>query len=174
MSTLTKDKFLTASELEHLKHTLNACWDKDPRNATLISLSLNSGARPSEVLAIRRQDLNPETNSILFIGLKGSRSRELPVPFALFQRLEYLAKDLQPMDRIFPVALRTYQKVWDHYRPCQKKGVRSLRHTFAIQLYKKTKDIRLVQMALGHKSILNTMVYADYVYNQEELQKLLL
>ncbi len=174
MSTLTKDKFLTGAELEQLKECIKVYWDRDPRNTAIISLSLNSGARPSEVLAVRKQDLNSETNSILFIGLKGSRSRELPVPTLLFQRLQALARDSQNTDRIFPIALRTYQKVWDHYRPCQKKGVRSLRHTFAIQLYKKTKDIRLVQMALGHKSILNTMVYADYVYNQEELQKLLL
>jgi integrase/recombinase XerC len=54
------------------------------------------------------------------------------------------------------------------------KKLHGLRHTFAIRLYKKTKDIRLVQVALGHRNITNTMVYADYAYSQQELRKLIL
>ncbi|CAM5999402.1 unnamed protein product [Sphagnum balticum] len=38
----------------------------------------------------------------------------------------------------------------------------------------KTKDLRLVQVALGHRNITNTMVYADYIYSQQELRKLIL
>ena len=33
---------------------------------------------------------------------------------------------------------------------------------------------RLVQVALGHRNITNTMIYADYVYSQQELKKLIL
>jgi integrase/recombinase XerC len=54
------------------------------------------------------------------------------------------------------------------------KKFHSLRHTFAIELYQKTKDLRLVQVALGHRNITNTMIYADYVYSQQELRKLIL
>ncbi|HMN69805.1 MAG TPA: hypothetical protein PKC28_14775 [Bdellovibrionales bacterium] len=43
-----------------------------------------------------------------------------------------------------------------------------------MRLYKKSKDLRLVQVALGHRNITNTMVYADYVYSQQELRKLIL
>lgn len=171
---LNKSKFLQDDELKNLESTIHRQWDKEPRNAALLSLAFHSGARPSEILAIRKQDLNPQNNTVMFIGLKGSRIREIPIPHKLFQRLESLSKDLKPSDKIFPMALRTLQKVWDEYRPVPHKGIRSLRHTFALRLYIKTKDILLVKTALGHKSILNTMVYADYVYNQEELKKLLL
>ena len=75
--------------------------------------------------------------------------------------------------RIFPISYIRFHQIWDKYRPCHKK-LHSLRHTFAIRLYKKTKDIRLVQFALGHRNIANTMIYADYVYSQEELKKLIL
>jgi site-specific recombinase XerC len=36
----------------------------------------------------------------------------------------------------------------------------SLRHTFATELYRRTRDVALVQAALGHASIASTMVYA--------------
>jgi integrase/recombinase XerC len=68
--------------------------------------------------------------------------------------------------------MRLYQ-IWQFYRPVPKK-FHALRHTFAIELYQKTKDLRLVQVALGHRNITNTMIYADYIYSQQELKKLIL
>ena len=79
--------------------------------------------------------------------------------------------DLQK--HLFPISYPRLVQIWQHYRPVHKK-FHSLRHTFAIELYKKTKDIRLLQMALGHRNIANTMIYADYVYSQTELRRLLL
>ncbi len=174
MSTqLTKQKFLSRVEYQKLQDTLKHFNLTDPRNTTLIELSMHTGARPSEILGILAQDLNSESNSVFIKGLKGSRDREIPIPKELFQRVHDFARFLEPDQRIFKLALRTYQHVWHQYRPC-KKGVRSLRHTFAIRLYEKTKDVRLVQMALGHKYLNTTQIYVDYIYNQEELKKLLL
>ena len=52
-------------------------------------------------------------------------------------------------------------------------GAHSAQHAWAA-LYQKTKDLRLVQVALGHRNITNTMIYADYVYSQQELRRLIL
>jgi integrase/recombinase XerD len=38
-----------------------------------------------------------------------------------------------------------------------------LRHTFASDLYAETKDIRLVQKALGHSDLSTTMIYTHLV-----------
>jgi integrase/recombinase XerD len=43
-----------------------------------------------------------------------------------------------------------------------------LRHTFATDLYRKTKDIRLVQKALGHSDLSTTMIYTHVVDIQLE------
>jgi len=41
------------------------------------------------------------------------------------------------------------------------KSVHSIRHSYATELYRNSKDLRAVQKQLGHASITTTMVYAD-------------
>lgn len=159
-------------EHEHLRNLLMKNMDKDHRNVVLILLALNTGGRASEILNLTKSDISPESRSVFIRGLKNSRDRELPLPEWLFLHLGFLTESLKPQDKIFPIALRTLQGIWHQYRPA-RKGFKSLRHTFAIRLYQRTKDIRLTQMALGHRSINNTMVYCDYLYSVQELQRIL-
>lgn len=169
---LNKNKYLLDPEMDRLEYILNSFKDKDPRNCTLLWLLFHTGARAQEVLNIRVEDLNSFDESVFIRGIKGSNDRELPVASWLFQRLlaEVVRADEQ---RLFPITYNRLRQIWEHYRPVHKK-LHGLRHTFAIRLYRKTKDLRLVQVALGHRNITNTMIYADYVYSQQELRKLIL
>lgn len=169
---LNKSKYLTDFELDRLFHILNSFELKEPRNVVLLKTALATGARASELLALRKSDLDPQEGTLFIRGLKGSSDRELPVKRSLFERLQALSES-SPAERVFPISYNRLRQIWQLYRPVHKK-FHCLRHTFAIQLYKKTKDVRLLQMALGHRNIVNTMIYADYVYSKEELRKLLL
>ncbi len=133
---------------------------------------MHTGARPSEILAVTKQDLHPDTQTVFIYGLKRSRDRDLPLPEWLFKHLTQASAHLNPKDKIFPLALRTLQTAWHKYRPAEK-GIKSLRHTFAVRLYQKTKDIKLVQLALGHTTLVNTSIYADFVYSQEEMKRII-
>lgn len=169
---LNKNKYLLPPEVERLNYILTSFKDKDARNCTLLWLLLHTGARAQEVLNIKSEDLNSFDESILIHGLKGSNDREIPVPSWLFTRVEREA-GRSPHPQIFSITYNRLRQIWELYRPVHKK-LHGLRHTFAIQLYQKTKDLRLVQVALGHRNISNTMVYADYIYTQSELRKLIL
>lgn len=170
--TLNKTKYLLEPEYDRLHYLIDSQKDKDPRNCTLLWTLMYTGARAQEVLNLRTDDLNSYEESVLIRGLKGSNDRELPVPTWLFKRLMAEVKNSRE-GRIFPISYIRLRQIWDLYRPVHKK-LHALRHTFAIRLYKKTKDLRLVQVALGHRNITNTMVYADYVYTQQELRRLIL
>jgi site-specific recombinase XerD len=169
---LNKTKYLLESEAEELEGTLKKFADQDTRNTLLLELALRTGARAQELLNVTKQDINSYDETVLIRGLKGSSDREIPLPRAVFDRLIRYAQTV-PGEKIFDLSYNRFRDIWTHYRPVPKK-LHALRHTFAIRLFKKTKDLRLVQLALGHRNITNTMVYADYVYSQTELRKLIL
>ena len=169
---LNKNKYLLPPEAERLESLLNDHLERDPRNCLMILIALRTGARAQEVLNLRKSDLNAYDETVFIRGLKGSNDREIPLPRPLFQRLQRWAESSSDA-KIFPISYQRLHQIWELYRPVPKK-FHSLRHTFAIRLYQKTKDLRLVQVALGHRNITNTMVYADYVYSQQELRRLIL
>ncbi|NJL24091.1 MAG: site-specific integrase [Calothrix sp. SM1_5_4] len=169
---LNKNKYLLEPEAERLHYILDSFQHKDPRNCTLLWLLLHTGGRAQEILNLRVEDLNTYDETVFIRGIKGSNDRELPVAPWLFKRLLQEIGHAEN-NTLFPISYNRLRQIWDHYRPVHKK-LHALRHTFAIRLYKKTKDLRLVQVALGHRNITNTMIYADYVYSQQELRKLIL
>lgn len=180
---LNKSKYLLPDEVTRLEYLLDSYMDRDRRNCTFLYLALYSGARVQEILNLKKDDLDTSEQSVFLKGIKGSRDRELPIPAWLFKYLvlvsaaaserSYPPLSEEQRDLIFPISYNRARQIWQHYRPVPKK-LHCLRHTFAIRLYKKTKDLRLLQMALGHRNIANTMIYADYVYSQQELRKLIL
>lgn len=173
---LTKQKYLSASELELLEALLDKTlgtkvMTDDFRNALVIKLLVHTGARVSEILNLKKTDLNIEDKSILVIGLKGSRDREVPLPRAVFLLLKMFAES-SVGDKVFNVGYDTIRNSWLMYRPVEKK-LHSLRHACALRVYEKTKDIKVVSTLLGHKSILNSQIYLDYQHNTSQLRKAL-
>lgn len=160
-------------EYDHLERNLQFYKFKEPRNCLALLLALKTGARAQELLNIRKSDLNNYDQTVFIKGLKGSDDRELPIAPEVYEELEAYVRGMKDSDHIFPVSYHRLRQIWCEYRPVGKK-FHCLRHTFAIRLYKKTKDIRLLQVALGHRNVVNTMIYADYVYSQTELRKLIL
>jgi len=169
---IDKSKYLLPLELQALHRTLAENFASDFRNVVMIRLLLQTGARASELLNITESDIYPDSHGIFLRGLKGSKDREIPIPEALFDNVRACIYTRTVRTRIFPLALRTLQGIWYQYRPCNKK-IHSTRHTFAINLYRKTKDLRLVQLALGHRRMSSTLVYSEYVYETEEFKRLL-
>lgn len=169
---LNKNKYLLEPEVERLEHVLDSFIDQDERNCLLLSLALRTGARVQELLNLTKTDLNSHDQTVFIRGIKGSNDREIPISAKFFDRLNRFSCQ-QPTEKIFDISYNRLRQIWEMYRPTHKK-LHSLRHTFAIRLYKKTKDLRLVQVALGHRNITNTMIYADYIYSQQELRRLIL
>ena len=170
---LNKNKYLLDPEAEKLEEILDSFIDKDERNCLLLYLALKTGARVQELLNLTKADINRHDQTVFIRGIKGSNDREIPLVSQLFDRLSNYAEKIERSERLFNISYNRLRQIWDMYRPVHKK-LHSLRHTFAIRLYKKTKDLRLVQVALGHRNITNTMIYADYVYSQQELRRLIL
>lgn len=169
---LTRDKFLTEEEQQKLIDTLNR--EHGTRDQLLITLLLATGCRASELLLIENTDLDDKTRSVFIVGLKGSNDRTVPLEKRLYSQLKaYAARVREPGEdakKVFSIKLRRLEDIWAKFRPVNKK-LHSLRHTFAVNMYKQTKDIYLVKTWLGHRSLTNTMIYMDHVDSIEALRK---
>lgn len=161
-------KYLNKQEIERLDKVLHRNFYKDQRNVLIIFTALHSGARAQEILNLNKDDLLPHCASILIKTLKGGKPREIPLPKWLFRALSAIETDETGL--LFPISYSRLYQVWKDYSPCQK-SFHALRHTFAINLYARHKDLRLVQVALGHSNIQNTMIYAEYYYSTQELRR---
>jgi site-specific recombinase XerD len=166
---ITEDKYLNEFEIRVLRSRLETTVSL--RDRVILLLSLATGARASEILSIRRADILKSQKSVRLIGLKGSRDRVLRINDELWCDLVKYSRNIKADDLIFPITLRHFFRVWCKYRPSKKK-LHSLRHTFAVETYKRHKDIMLVKLALGHKGIRNTMVYLEHIERDEKLKGL--
>jgi integrase len=171
--TLTRSKYLSTKDLadlsERLARPTTRLFDK-----TLIEFYLATGARADEALKVSKDDLfdTDEGCSVFIRGNKNSFDREIPLSRELFdEAVKLLEASID--DRVFPIGTRNAERIWHLHRPC-KKPLHSTRHTFAVLLYEKTKDIVLVQKAMGHVNIRNTMIYVDAVDCQDRLRAALI
>lgn len=151
--------YLTLKELKALFQAAEAQGILDD---LMVKALYSTGARVSELISIRKKDVNPDNGKVKIMG-KGNKERMTSiVPAYLGQFREYM-NTLGDDDRLFPMDRRTVER---HVailaaRAGIKKHVtpHKLRHTFATHLYGTTKDILAVQLSLGHASLNTTQIY---------------
>lgn len=165
---ITRKKFLSEDELEEL---IRRCEKYNhERDSILIRLSLFSGARSCEILALKRGDLHEKETAITIHGAKGSNDRTVPLPAAFFKVLKEYADAFSEDERLFPFSTRHYRRIWDTWRSSRKPKLHGLRHTFGIKFYDNSRNIHATKTFLGHKNIKNTMVYLDFIEGAEQLR----
>lgn len=137
-------------------HTLNS------KHRILIWFMCSTGVRLSEACNLKVEQINFDEKSILIHG-KGNQDYTVFVD-------EYTSNLLKKQisrcnsEYVFTgrgnyrVSPRTIQHIFEKYAPI---GItpHSLRHFFASELFKNTRDIYLVQDSLGHRHIKSTELY---------------
>jgi integrase len=167
---IDSSKYLSFEEEAALQSRLDSELTRD---TLMLSLLLIYGMRANELLSLRKMDLRLNAKSIFIFGSKGSRDREFPLSDSLFYRLAAEAESCTgEEEKIFKIRYNRLGDIWRAFRPCKKK-LHSLRHTCAIRIFRKEKDIKLVQKILGHVHLTSTLVYSDFCYTQEQFRRVL-
>ena len=174
---------VTLSEAEQvaLLAQPNSRYPTGERNFLLLRLMLDTGVRLAEAAALRWVHVELATGKIMVIEGKGAKDRALWVSGELLARLQaWRERQLSGCGEaplhVFttlggkPLQHRYIQAMVQRYS--QRAGIskrvspHALRHTFATDLYRESKNIRLVQKALGHADLSTTMIYT-HVYDAE-------
>jgi site-specific recombinase XerD len=151
--------------------------EKNPKHRLLLMLAYSSGLRVSEVVALRKENIDFSRKTILVCAGKGRKDR-----YTLFSdraaqftreycnlysieswifpgqdHLDHLS--IRSAQAIFEKALRNASINTD--KPVNKSvSIHSLRHTFATHLLESGIDIRYIQDLLGHSTLRTTERYA--------------
>ena len=151
------------------------------RNLALIRLLLNAGLRAREARELKIKHLDFKSGKLKVRG-KGKKERVvwLSADDLILVRAWLTRRPGAPSGDLLFTSLDGSRPVNDRWlrrmvkRVAEQAGIvkdihpHSLRHTFATDLLRSTKNLRLVQKALGHSNIETTMIYAHIV--DEELE----
>ena len=138
------------------------------RDRTIIELLYATGLRVSELVKLKKSDVNLDGG---FVIAMGKRSKERVIPLGSYSRDAirlYLETEKPEGQYLFPNRqgnMITRQAVWKiikkYGRQLQKGRVspHTIRHTFATHLLEGGADLRSVQVLLGHEDISTTQIY---------------
>jgi integrase/recombinase XerD len=138
------------------------------RDKAMLELLYASGLRVSELVNLKRGEVNFELGLVRCVG-KGSKQRMVPVgQVALNALQQYLTtrEDDNPalfLSRRGPMTRITFWKNLQRY--ARRAGItgpispHTLRHSFATHLLEGGADLRAIQEMLGHASIATTQIY---------------
>jgi integrase/recombinase XerD len=135
---------------------------------TMVLLALDTGLRVSEILGLRREDVDLD-NLLLRVAGKGGKQRLVPVSIELRKSLYRYVRSHE-FNRVFPSrdggALGTRNLLRDFKALCRTlhiEGVRTsfhtLRHTFAVQYLRAGGNVFYLQRILGHSTLEMTNRY---------------
>lgn len=135
-----------------------------PENRLVMRVCLHTGLRVGDALALRPQDLKPNT---WITEQKTGKRRQIGFPASLLRDLKANAGKYWAFPGRNPTHHRTRQAVWkdvkraaEAMRLPQNIGTHSARKVYAVELFGSTGDLAKVQKVLNHSSIEVTLIYA--------------
>ena len=166
---------LSARQVEALLAEPNRGHALGLRDAAMIEVMYATGLRVSELVSLRRHQINAEVGLLRVTG-KGDKERLAPIgdrALILVGRYLFEARPLVDRDGRVPHlflsrrgAAMTRQNFWKRLRQHAlaagipgKVSPHVLRHSFATHLLEHGADLRAVQAMLGHSDISTTQIY---------------
>lgn len=173
---------LTAEEQERLLDQFNLRYITPHRNKVMIKLLLNSGLRLAEMTDLKWKHINLISGQIKVVEGKGSKDRMVYVDDSMLEDLKvWRERQLEgwgeteyvfttrTLNQLDGKAVRKMIKIYTEKAGIDKSiTTHSLRHTFASDLLRDSKNIRIVQKALGHSDISTTQIYTHIVDDELE------
>lgn len=164
-------KFLTEDEIDRLFSTPDVSSPEGVRDRAMLELMYAAGLRVSELVSMKRGDIDVHTGIVVCHG-KGSKERRVPIGKSAIHWLQRYdsvkagyGESAYPnlfLDRGKPL---TRHFAWSTIRKhassigLENVSPHTLRHSFATHLLQHGADSRSVQALLGHSDISTTQIY---------------
>lgn len=161
----TIPEILTKDEIKKMINSTN-----NIKHRLIIKLLYGCGLRVSEIISLKKEDINFEEKLIHIMLAKGKRDRFVKIPDSLLNELSSYctltdSETLFPSNRGGKLTTATIQATIE--QAAKKANIikrvypHLLRHSFATHLLEQGTDLRIIQKLLGHSSIKTTQVYTQ-------------
>ena len=185
-------EILSEEEQKALLSVVSRRYPTGIRNYSLMLMMLDCGLRSSEVVNLSPRDLDLTRGVVTVLSGKGQKDRRVwacdravEAAERWFDKRADLGIDTEwfyccitnrevKKKNVLGTFLYTSYLRQAFERYGERAGIEKrvhphmLRHSFATDLYRQTKDIRMVQKALGHADLSSTMIYTHLI--DEELE----
>jgi integrase/recombinase XerD len=181
---------VSEADLNKLLKDSNTDEPKDLRDDAIFELMFATGARISELAALRLQDIIADEQLVHYWG-KGKKERIVPLHPLALKKLDRYLREARPA-LIQSSKLQGADKarvfIGKSGRPLSADSIRvafkqrlvragldssvsphDIRHSFASAMLKSGADLRSVQELLGHEQLTTTQIYTHL--STEDLQK---
>lgn len=140
------------------------------KHKLILKMLYGCGLRVSEIVDLKKQDLNFNEKLIHIRLAKGKKDRFVKIPESILNDLKNYI-ELEKSDILFPsnrggkLTTATIQAVVEN--SARKSNIKKrvyphlLRHSFATHLLEQGTDLRIIQKLLGHSSIKTTQIYTQ-------------
>jgi integrase/recombinase XerC/integrase/recombinase XerD len=151
-------KYLKHSQVLHLIDSIS-----DERDKLIVRTIYATGVRVSELCGIDIEDIDFEEHTIRIRG-KGGKIRIVFVDDDTLESIKKFIGNIKISGPLFEgqqgkhISPRAIQHIFRHYAPA---GItpHKIRHSYASELYRRSKNLRVLQENLGHTSIKTTEIY---------------
>jgi integrase/recombinase XerD len=152
--------YLTQDEMRLLMDTA-----VDPRDNIIVKMLYATGVRVSELVNIRKRDIDLGRNTIKVFG-KGAKERIVLIPDMIKPQIEKYCLTYSEEQMLFPLTIRTIER--DIKMLAMRAGIKKkvtphkLRHSFATHMLQNGGNVVAIQKLLGHTSLNTTQIYTHY------------
>lgn len=161
----TLPEILTIKEVKKLIESTS-----NIKHKIIIKLLYGCGLRVSEIVNLKKNDLDLKEGLIHIRLAKGKKDRFVKIPSSMEEQLESYIKNLEeeilfPSNRGGKLTKDTIQKIVQN--SAKKAGIKKrvyphlLRHSFATHLLEQGTDLRIIQKLLGHSDLKTTQIYTQ-------------
>ena len=171
----TLPKYLTLAEVDELLEAPDIEKPLGSRDAAMLQLLYATGLRVSELVSVRKAELNTEMGIVRTVG-KGDKTRLIPVGKAALESVDDYTSRFRSVilkqaasEFLFVTARGTAMSRQAFWKLLKRYGLVAgivktitphvLRHSFATHLLERGADLRSLQLMLGHADISTTQIY---------------
>ena len=143
------------------------------RDYLMLSLLAKTGIRLGELLLMRKSDFDLRQGTAKIKQLKKRRDvkREIIIPPELIPYLRVYFRQIR--DKLFNMTERNArQLIYNYTKKILGRRYRphAFRHSYAIRILEKTRDLELVRRILGHSSYDILKVYLNFTLRDRKLE----